>query len=94
MVPHPRAPLRADRLRPLNLPQPVKVVLDKLDLPSAIEENGIRKTVDAIIDTWRIDDEWWREPIARRYVEVVLNDGGHVVLYEDLTNHAWFLQMP
>ena len=94
MVPDPRAPLRTDRLRPLNLPQPVNVVLDKLDLPSAIEENGTRKTVDAIIDTWRIDDEWWREPIARRYVEVVLNDGGHVVLYEDLTNHTWFLQMP
>jgi hypothetical protein len=50
--------------------------------------------VDTVLETWRIDDEWWRTPIARRYVEVVLEDGAHVVLFEDLTTGAWFAQKP
>jgi hypothetical protein len=47
-----------------------------------------------VLETWRIDDEWWRKPIARRYVEVVLEDGAHVVLFEDLVTGAWFAQQP
>lgn len=50
-------------------------------------------SVEAVIETWRVDDEWWREPISRRYVEVVLEGGRHVVLYEDLLTGNWFMQM-
>lgn len=94
MVSHSGKTLRADRLRPLNIPQPVHVTLDKAGLPCAIEGPHICRAVEAITDTWRIDDEWWRELISRRYVEVVLSDGGHVALYEDLRTNCWFLQMP
>ena len=52
------------------------------------------KDIEAIIETWRVDDEWWRAPISRRYVEVILAGGKHVVLYEDLTSNDWFMQMP
>ncbi len=55
---------------------------------------GVRRKVEEIIEVWRIDDEWWRAPISRRYVEVVLEGGGHVVLFEDLATGSWFLQMP
>jgi hypothetical protein len=41
-----------------------------------------------------MDDEWWRQPIVRRYVEVVLEGGGRVVLFEDLITGEWFEQMP
>jgi hypothetical protein len=41
-----------------------------------------------------MDDEWWRQPIVRRYVEVVLEGGGRVVLFEDLITGEWFVQMP
>jgi hypothetical protein len=47
-----------------------------------------------ILDVWRIDDEWWRTPITRRYVDVVLESGAHVVLFEDLHTGAWFVQQP
>ena len=50
--------------------------------------------IEEIIEIWRIDDEWWRTPISRRYVDVVLEGGGHVVLFEDLTTGQWFVQMP
>jgi hypothetical protein len=52
------------------------------------------RRVDEVLEFWRIDDEWWRTPIVRRYVEVVLQGGGHVVLFEDLTTGQWFLQQP
>ncbi len=109
MVTHTRTPLRVDRLRALNLPRPVRVELDDQRRPKAIEDDSAAaavpagpaapiptggKKVESIIDTWRIDDEWWRALISRRYVEVVLEGGGHVVLFENLVTGSWFLQMP
>jgi len=41
-----------------------------------------------------MDDEWWRQPIVRRYVEVVLEGGGRVVLFRGLITGEWFVQMP
>ena len=57
------------------------------------EQNERCTSVEAVIETWRVDDEWWREPISRRYVEVVLEGGRHIVLYEDLLTGNWFVQM-
>jgi len=54
-------------------------------------ENKLRP-VAAVIEVWRVDDEWWRQPISRRYVEVVLEGGRHVVLYEDLNTGDWYIQ--
>ena len=110
MVTNTRTPLRTDRLRALNVPQPVRVGVDERGRPTAIEcdynvckgderrseamlGDGKRR-IEEIIETWRIDDEWWRTPISRRYVDVVLEGGGHVVLFEDLTTGQWFVQMP
>ncbi len=56
-------------------------------------DSKIQKHVEAIIEIWCIDDEWWRKPISRRYVEVLLEGGAHVVLYEDLITGNWFMQM-
>ena len=49
-------------------------------------------SVDAIGEIWRVDDEWWRQPISRRYIEVILSGGRHVVLYQDLSTGEWFEQ--
>ena len=82
------------RLRALNIPVPLQVVLGPSGHPSALHiRRGIRK-VEAILEIWRIDDEWWRELITRQYVEVVLEGGGHVVLFEDLKAKQWFMQRP
>ena len=61
---------------------------------AASESDAAERTVESILETWHIDDEWWREPISRRYVEVILEGGKHVVLYEDLNTGDWFMQMP
>jgi hypothetical protein len=53
-----------------------------------------RYEVEAIGEIWRVDDEWWRQPISRRYFDVVLQGGKHVVLFEDLTTNQWWMQQP
>lgn len=101
---------RADQLRPLNLPQLVTVELDDDGLPLTITgscpstthreqgsvstDNVMRKAVESVIEVWHVDDEWWRDPISRRYVEVILEGGKHVVFYEDSNTNDWFMQMP
>src|SRR5947199_623791 len=60
---------RADRLRALNAPEPVTVELDANCQPAAVrrsKDTGGGQSVEAILEDWRIDDEWWRQPIARR----------------------------
>jgi hypothetical protein len=62
------------------------------------EEEGDRRDegrrVEEVVETWIVQDEWWRTPIHRRYVEVVLEGGAHVVLFEDLATGEWFMQKP
>lgn len=95
MVPPPRAPLRVDRLRAVNTPEAVRVELDEWGLPSVVKrETGSGKRVETVRETWRVDDEWWRTPIARRYYEVVVEGGGRMILYEDLVTQEWFVQTP
>jgi len=50
--------------------------------------------VDAILESWRIDDEWWRHMIARAYLEVIMEGGKRLVLFQDLITGQWFVQMP
>ncbi len=92
MVANTRTPIRSHRLRPLNLPRSIRVELNKENLPIAITFHDKEKKVEEIGEMWRIDDEWWRDQIARRYVEVMLVGGGHVVVYEDLIGGGWFMQ--
>lgn len=93
MVTSARAPLRVDRLRALNVPRQVAVALDGHGRPRAIVDEHER-AVESIGEIWRVDDEWWRQPISRRYFDVVLEGGRHMVLYEDLVTAAWWMQRP
>ncbi len=120
MVTSSRAPVRADRLRALNVPVRVEVELDAAGMPVAVREkvdgssrdsagSGDRRTkgarecitlmddarrVEEILEIWRIDDEWWRKPVSRRYVDVAMEGGGHMVLFENLMTNEWFMQKP
>ncbi|HET9948554.1 MAG TPA: hypothetical protein VFQ22_06510 [Longimicrobiales bacterium] len=50
------------------------------------------RRVEAVRERWRIDDEWWREPISREYFSLTLDDGRALTLYHDLTDDAWYAQ--
>jgi hypothetical protein len=65
-------------------------------LPIGMREagGGMRRSVEATGEVWRIDDEWWRVPIVRRYVEVIIEGGGRVVLFDDVSAGKWWMQKP
>jgi hypothetical protein len=48
--------------------------------------------VAAVVDEWLIEDEWWRRPLARRYLRLLLADGRLLTLFEDLVHGGWYLQ--
>ncbi len=79
-----------DRLRALNVPKRVEVELDASGSPALIGS----VTIDAVRESWRIDDEWWREPITRSYYEVLLDGGGRVVIFLDHAKQEWWMQQP
>lgn len=87
-----RSPSRARQLLTLNQPRPVEVVTDSLGRPSTIHLASRARRVEHIRESWRIDDEWWRTPISRQYVRVVLDTGRLVTLYLDLEEQRWYLQ--
>ena len=79
-------------LRPLNQPVPAAVEADARGVPKAMLWRGAYKDVVVIHETWRIDDEWWREEIARRYFAVELEGGRRVTVFHDLVVDAWYAQ--
>ena len=83
------------RLRALNVPQRVQVELNANGLPNGIRDaTGELHAIDHIGEIWHIDDEWWREPVRRKYYEVLVEGGGRVVLFVDLVTLEWFVQKP
>jgi hypothetical protein len=62
------------------------------DQPALLVERGRRRPIAQIQDAWRIDDEWWRDPINRRYYRVVLDDGSLRTLFHDPADDRWYEQ--
>ena len=79
--------------RQLNRPRPLRAEADAEGRPIAVWLSGRRCAVEAVLETWRIDDEWWRgRPVSRVYYALLLEDGRTVVVYEDLVNLRWAKQ--
>lgn len=83
---------QSEGIIPLNTPRPAAVEPGRHGEPAAVIWRGSYQRVAAIHDTWRIDDEWWRDEIARRYYVVELESGRRLTLYRDLMGDVWFVQ--
>ena len=87
------AETRADRVRCLNLPRPVQVTVDAQNgVPVALHERNRRHVVESIQDSWYVEDEWWRDPISRHYVQLILRGGAIRTLFHDRIADRWFEQ--
>ena len=57
--------------------------------PEAVEG----RAVEAVRESWLVEDRWWTpKPVRRRYWEVVTADGRNLVVYRDLVEGGWFAQ--
>ena len=83
---------RNDTIRPVNLPEPVRVEESPSGKPLVLI-TAQRQAIIAIEGRWRIDDEWWRaEPVSRLYYNILLASGQRLVLYKDLVGGGWYEQ--
>ena len=81
------------RARQLNRPRPLRVEAGGDGIPVAVYLSGRRWAVEAVLERWRIDDEWWRErPVSRVYYRLALGDGRTVTVYCDMVNGRWAQQ--
>ncbi len=56
----------------------------------AIHWNGRREAVE-VCNHWRVDESWWREPIARDYFKVV-GPAWLALVYLDRTSDTWHIE--
>ena len=83
----------APKLRPLNQPRAVEIETDEGGVPVTIVVSKIRRAVESVLETWRIDDEWWRvQRVSRTYWRLLLEDGRTVDVYLDLVRDRWYRQ--
>ena len=93
MVAHTGAAGGPGRIRPLNRPRPVRVEAGDDGQPAAVHLSNRRFAVEEVLETWRIDDEWWRErPVRRMYFRLALEDGRTVTVFQDAMNGHWAMQ--
>jgi CO dehydrogenase/acetyl-CoA synthase delta subunit len=51
------------------------------------------RQIDAVRESWLIEDRWWSErPLRRRYWEVVTTCGRNEVVFHDLITGRWWRQ--
>ena len=84
---------RGRRLKPLHRPRQIQIDADGNAQPIALHFGGRQIAVESVVETWRIDDEWWRDkPVSRNYCRVVLEDGRVMDVYRDLASGKWWRQ--
>jgi hypothetical protein len=51
------------------------------------------RAVEALRESWLIEDRWWTaQPLRRRYWEVVTACGRDLVVFRDLEGGRWYAQ--
>jgi len=77
------------RARRLGTPKPTSVIPGDGGSPRSVAG----KEVDSVREEWVVEDRWWtREPLKRRYFELILADGRNAVVFRDLVTGNWFAQ--
>lgn len=80
---------RAGTPRSLGAPRPATVRMGPGGRPETV---GGRR-VEAVRESWVIEDRWWTpSPVRRRYWEVVTADGRNLVVFRELDKGRWYEQ--
>ena len=81
--------MRSTGPRRLNVPIPARVIAGVGGRPRAVD--GHR--VEAVRESWLIEDRWWTDaPLRRRYWEVVTESGRNLVVFRELGRGVWYRQ--
>jgi len=73
----------------ISVPRRVAVTPGAAGRPELVDG----RVIDAVRESWLIEDRWWSErPLRRRYWEVVTVDGRNEVVFHDLVSGRWWRQ--
>ncbi len=73
--------------------EPIDVITAAADgKPSSVRFKKRLRRVHHIYNLWRIDDGWWRKPVARLYYSLELEGGARITVFRDLINGGWYKQ--
>lgn len=77
--------------RPRRIREPRQATVRADDGGQPLVVDGER--VDAVSESWLVEDRWWTDrPLRRRYWEVVTDGGRNVVVFRDLVAQGWYRQ--
>jgi hypothetical protein len=73
----------------LSIPRRVSVGADGQGSPVVVDS----RAVDAVRESWLVEDRWWTErPLRRHYWEIVTTCGRNEVVFQDLESGGWWRQ--
>ena len=76
---------------PRRLSVPRRVAVSAGEDGQPLEVDG--RDVDAVRESWLLEDRWWTDrPMRRRYWEVVTATGRDEVVFHDLISGRWWRQ--
>jgi hypothetical protein len=61
-------------------------------MPAAIKIGKRTFKVLGVLNMWRIDEDWWRQPISRLYFLLELDNGSRVSVFKDMIRGHWYTQ--
>jgi hypothetical protein len=76
--------------RLLSPPAVVEVTLSADGTPSFIT-GEFSSSLDPIA-RWKVETEWWNQPVIREYWKALLNNSLLCELYHDLSSDEWFVE--
>ena len=78
---------RAESRGPRRLATPRKVAVEAGEGGRPEKVGG--RAVEAVRESWLVEDRWWSDrPLRRRYWEVVTDDGRNLVVFRELSTRA------
>jgi hypothetical protein len=76
-------------MKRLAKPKRASVLAGGQGRPEAVDG----REVEAVRESWLVEDRWWTPtPVRRRYWEVVTTDGRDLVVFRDLVEGEWYRQ--
>ena len=70
----------------------VQVETDADGQPRNLRLDGATHGEVGVCNRWRVDDDWWRNLVARAYYKVVTRDGLLCTIYLDEMRGTWHLE--
>lgn len=70
----------------------IQVIGDQPEGPRQLVWQGQTHPVAEITRHWRVQSDWWHEPLWRDYFKLTTTTGLLLIIYHDLLADQWYVQ--